>query len=219
MPAKVLITGMANTGKTTLLKTLKDVLVISRDGKPFSLELPHVNVPDYSSITELLDLAAEKLEVYKTKFGNYPKTIVFDSVSTIFTDIETNSDNRFKGFDVWKNVNKEIMEFLSAITDIQNMGINVVLITHIKKDESSGGYVETSKGSFGQKGGFLSTVDYAINIDIKGNKRIVTHKGNNVSRTLIEDIPDKQDVNEFNLQEYIEKISTKSTEVQEKWSI
>ena len=36
--AKLLITGLSNSGKTTLLKTLKDVLVVSRDGKPFSLE-------------------------------------------------------------------------------------------------------------------------------------------------------------------------------------
>lgn len=219
MSAKILITGLSNTGKTTLLRTLKNVLVISRDGKPFSLELPHVNVPDYENIDELLTLVAEKMNSYKVKFKEYPDTIVFDSVSTIFTDIETNCEIKFKGFDIWKNVNKEIMEFLSAINQIQENNINIILITHVKKDESSGGYVETSKGSFGQKGGFLSTVDYAINIDMKGNKRIVTHRGTNVSRTLIEDMPDKQDANDFNLQEYVEKIKARSDVVTEKWSI
>ena len=54
--AKLLITGMPNTGKTTLLKTLQNALVISRDGKPFSLELPHVNVFDYKTIEEFLDI-------------------------------------------------------------------------------------------------------------------------------------------------------------------
>ena len=56
MAAKVLITGLANTGKTTLLKDLKDVMVFARDGKPFALELPHVNVPDYDDINDVLNL-------------------------------------------------------------------------------------------------------------------------------------------------------------------
>ena len=94
MSAKVLVTGLANTGKTSLLKPLKNVLVFSRDGKPFSLELPHVNVPDYGKIDELLDLIQEKLDAYKTKMGEYPDTLVFDSVSRIFTDIETNCQNQ-----------------------------------------------------------------------------------------------------------------------------
>lgn len=56
-------------------------------------------------IDELLDVVQEKLEAYKEKVGEYPDTLVFDSVSRIFTDIETNSQNRFKGYDVWSNVN------------------------------------------------------------------------------------------------------------------
>jgi len=226
--AKILITGLANTGKTSLLKPLKNALVISRDGKPFSLELIHVNIPDFIDenngkiifqISNLLDIVEEKLEAYKTKSGKYPDTLVFDSVSRIFTDIETSCSNRFKGYDVWSNVNTEINQFLSALTDIQNMGINIILIAHAVFDVDAKKFVETCKGSFAKIGGFLSTVDYAINIDIVGNKRIVTHKGMNLSRTLIEDMPEKQNVNEFNLQEYIEKIKAKSKTVTEKWSI
>lgn len=219
MPAKILITGMPNTGKTTLLKTLKNVLVISRDGKPFSLELPHVNVNEYTNMNNFLALVSDKLEAYNKRFGTYPETIAFDSVSRIFTDVETSCSKRFNGYEVWANVNKEIQTFLEAINSMQENGFNIVLIAHAVWDENAKKYIETCKGSFAKIGGFLSTVDYALNIDIVGNKRIITHRGTNLSRSLLDDIPDKEDANNFNLQDYINKIKAKSDVVDKKWSI
>ena len=217
--AKVLITGMPNTGKTTLLKKLTNALVVSRDGKPFSLEIPHFNVPEYSKIDELLDMLSEKIETYNEKIGKYPDTIVFDSVSRIFTDIETFCSKRFHGYEVWANVNKEINTFLDAINQLQENGFNIVLIAHAVWDENAKKYIETCKGSFAKIGGFLSVVDYALNIDLVGNKRIITHRGGSLSRTLLSDMPDKQNADDFSLQDYIDKIANKSNEVIEKWSI
>ena len=97
--------------------------------------------------------------------------------------------------------------------------MNVVLIAHVMWDEKANKFVETSKGSFGKIGGFLSTVDYAVNIDVVGKKHIVTLRGTNLSRTLITDMPDKADASEFNLQEYLEKIRERSSKVAEEWSI
>lgn len=219
MSAKVLITGMPNTGKTTLLKTLQNALVFARDGKPFSLELPHVNVPDYKKISEIRDLLFDKIEIYRTKTGKDPDTIVFDSVSRIFTDIETNCSNAFSGYDVWSNVNKEINNFLSIVNELLEGGYNVVLIAHAVWDENAKKYIETCKGSFAKVGGFLSTVDYAMNIDIVGNRHILKHKGNSLSRTLLEGMPDKEEASNFNLQDYLDKIKEKSNVVTEKWSI
>lgn len=219
MSAKILITGMPNTGKTTLLKPLQNVLVMARDGKPFSLELPHVNVAEFKNIDEFLNLLEEKLEAYNTKMGHYPDTIAFDSVSRIFTDIETSCSKRFNGYEVWANVNKEINKFLEAISVLQENGFNIVLIAHAVWDENAKKYIETCKGSFAKIGGFLSTVDYALNIDIVGNKRMITHRGTSLSRSLLDDIPDKESANEFNLQTYIDKIKAKSDVVSEKWSI
>ena len=58
-----------------------------------------------------------------------------------------------------------------------------------------------------------------MNIDIIGNKRILTHRGNNLSRTLLDDVPEKEDASNFNLQIYLDKIKAKSDTVNEKWSI
>ena len=219
MPAKILITGMPNTGKTTLLKSLKNALVFARDGKPFSLELPHVNVTEYTNMNNFLALVSDKLEAYNKKFETYPETIVFDSVSRIFTDVETSCSKRFNGYEVWANVNKEIQAFLEAINSMQEGGFNIVLIAHAVWDENAKKYIETCKGSFAKIGGFLSVVDYALNIDLVGNKRIITHRGTNLSRSLLDDIPDKEDANNFNLQDYINKIKAKSDVVDKKWSI
>jgi hypothetical protein len=216
--AKILIAGLPNTGKTTLLKTLKNAFVVSRDGKPFSLPMPHVNVPEYQKIDDLLDLVQEKLTVYEEKFKASPDTICFDSVSRIFTDIETSCSKRFHGYDVWSNVNKEINVFLDALNSMQESGFNLVLIAHAVWDVDAKKYIETCKGSFAKTGGFLSVVDYAINIDVVGNKRIISHRGTSLSRTLISDLPDKESADSFNLQAYLDKIK-ESTQVAEKWSI
>lgn len=216
--AKILIAGLPNTGKTTLLKTLKNAFVVSRDGKPFSLPMPHVNVPEYQKIDDLLDLVQEKLTAYEERFKALPDTICFDSVSRIFTDIEASCSKRFHGYDVWSNVNKEINTFLDALNSMQESGFNLVLIAHAVWDVDAKKFIETCKGSFAKTGGFLSTVDYAINIDIVGNKRIVTHRGTSLSRTLIEGMPDKESADTFNLQTYLDKIK-ESTQVAEKWSI
>ena len=216
--AKILIAGLPNTGKTTLLKTLKNAFVISRDGKPFSLPMPHVNVPEYQKIYDLLDLVQEKLTAYEEKFKALPDTICFDSVSRIFTDIEASCSKRFHGYDVWSNVNKDINTFLDALNSMQESGFNLVLIAHAVWDVDAKKFIETCKGSFAKTGGFLSTVDYAINIDIVGNKRIVTHRGTSLSITLIEGMPDKESADTFNLQTYLDKIK-ESTQVAEKWSI
>lgn len=217
--AKVLITGISNSGKTTLLNTLENAFVISRDGKPFPLAIPHTNIPEYEKIDDLLDIIQEKLDLYREKFNQYPETIAFDSVSRIFTDIETNANKKFKGFEVWSQINKEINTFVEAINTLQNEGFNIVLIAHAVWDESAKRYIETCKGSFSKIGGFTSVVDYALNIDMVGNKRIITTRGNNLSRTLLEGVPDKIEANDFNLQQYLNAIKAKSTEVQTKWSI
>ena len=219
MPAKVLITGLPNTGKTTLLKPLRNAFVVSRDGKPFSLELPHFNVPEYTKIDDMLDMVQEKLTAYDERFKRNLETICFDSVSRIFTDIETSCSKRFKGYEVWSNVNKEINTFLEAINQMLEEDFNVVLIAHAVWDGDAKKFVETCKGSFAKTGGFLSTVDYAINIDIVGNKRILTHRGNNLSRTLLDDMPEKEDASTFNLQTYLDKIRKRSEVVQNEWSI
>lgn len=219
MSAKVLITGLSNTGKTTLCKSLKNALVFSYDGKPCQLEMAHYNVPEFSSIQELMELVDQKIGAYADKFKKKPDTIVFDSVSRIFTQIETNCTKKYSGFETWKKINEEINFFNQNLNAIQEAGFNLVLITHVTLDTETKKYTETCKGSFAKVGGFTSVCDYVVNIDVIGSKHIVTHRGSNISRTLLDDMPDKEDANEFNLQAYLDKINNKSNEITKKWSL
>ena len=53
--AKIIIYGLSNTGKTTLLNTLdENSLIISFDGKKFPLSLPHVNLQEFSFVEDFL---------------------------------------------------------------------------------------------------------------------------------------------------------------------
>lgn len=217
--AKVLITGLPNSGKTSLVKNLTDCLVIARDGKPFPFKLPHVNVPDFITIKEVEDLITEKINTYEEKFGKLPKTVVVDSVSRIFTDIETSCSSRFSGFDIWTNINKEINSFVQYLNSLLDADMNVVIIAHAVWDEKADKFIETCKGNFAKVGGFLSTVDYAVYIELVGSKRLINYKGKSLSRTLVSGLPDKQSVEDFNLENYLDIISTQASAVTEEWSI
>lgn len=216
---KVLITGLSNSGKTSLVKNLKNTLVLARDGKPFPFPMAHRNLKDFETVSDLLDEMVDAIEKYQEKLKVLPETVVIDSVSRIFTEIETNCQKKFTGFEVWARINKEISALVDFVEEVREQGINVVLIAHAVWDETSGKYTEVAKGSFAKMGGFLSTVDYAIYIEHKGTKRIVHHRQKNLARTLAEAIPDNQSVEDFNLQNYIDTIKSMSVEITEKWSI
>lgn len=218
MAVKMMISGLPNAGKTYLLQKLEDAFVVARDGKNFPFAMPHINLPDFNNITEVKPIIVDKLKAYKDRFGNLPKTIVFDSVSRIFTNIETNSRNRFSGYNVWTNVNTEIDFFVNFINELVNNGMNVIIIAHAVHDSESGLFKEVCKGSFEKIGGFLSTVDYASFVELKGSKRLVHHRGKPLSRTLLTDVPDNEDATAFNLQTYVNKIQ-EASENASKWTL
>lgn len=60
----------------------------------------------------------------------------------------------------------------------------------------------------------LSEVDNAIFIEIKGNKRVIHHRSPKLaSRTVLDQLPDSQPVEEYNLQEHIDALSGLKDEV------
>ena len=205
MAIKLLISGEANSGKTTLTEPLTDALVVSHDGKSYALAKPHVNVPKFSSVDELIDLIAEKIEAYAEKFGEYPKLIVFDSVSKIFDTINDYCNTKFTGFNIYTQLNKDVSTFNTFVQeDIVENGVDVIIISHALYDAETSRYNLVGKGDFQKRGGFLSEVEEAVFLEVKNGKRNVHIRSTKFpARTLLKTEDDSTPVDKFNLQEYV----------------
>lgn len=217
MSVKLLISAEANSGKTTLTKHLKNSLVLSHDGKRYPFPVPHVMIPSFGSVDELINLTIEKIEAYKSKFGDYPETVVFDSVSKIFDTIHANCNEKYKGFAIYSELDKEVSALTSFIENsLIASGMNVVLISHAIYDADTAKYSLVGKGSFAKRGGFLAEVDEAIFIEVKTNKRILHFRSTKLpARSLQEELPDSLPVEEFNLQQHIETLAGNTSAVDE----
>lgn len=217
MSVKLLIAAESNSGKTTLTKTLTDALVISHDGKKYPFAIPHVLVPDFSSINELINLVNTKITAYYDKFGTYPSTIVFDSVSKIFDTMLAYNNKKHTGFKIYSELNADINEFTSYIQNtLIASDMNVVLISHALYDADTAKYNLVGKGDFAKRGGFLAEVDQSLFIEVKGAKRILHFRSPKFpARTLRAEDPDSMPVEDFDLQKYLDVLSSEQQQVGE----
>lgn len=216
---KLLVSSLPNIGKTTLLKSLTDVLVIARDGKKYPFPQPHVNVCDFTSADQLIDIIVDKVEAYESKVGESPKTIAIDSISKILLDIEGYTLEQVKSFPYGK-VNTEIKKVVDFIERDMVPNFNVVLVSHALYSEDVSGYsLVNAGGSYGKKGGILSEVDEAIFVELKGKKRIVHFRNSKmVSRTTCAELPESMPIEDFDLQKHIETLQAKQSDA-EKWTL
>lgn len=216
---KLLVSAPPVMGKTTLLSSLEDVLVIARDGKKYPFAQPHVNIPDFTSVDELIDLIVTKVEAYEDKMGNLPKIIAIDSISKILLDIEGYVLQQVKSFPYGK-VNTEIKKFVDFIERDLCDNFDVVLVSHSMYSEDVGGYVLVNAGgSYGKKGGILSEVDEAVSLELKGRKRSVHFRNPRMcARTTVSDLEELIPAEDFDLQKHIEMLREKQTTATE-WSL
>ena len=205
---KILISGEAAAGKTTLIKDLSNALLLSHDGKKPVVKIPHVYISNFSDVDELLSIFNEKIEAYNERYGKYPETIAIDSVSRIYDTISNICNDKYTGFTVYSSMDKMIKQLNSYIEDtLIASGMNVILISHALYDSETSQYNLVGKGSYAKLGGALSTVEEAIFLEKKSNKRIVHFRSTKFpARTLQPELPDNLPVDEFSMQTYLEAI-------------
>ena len=215
----MLVSGLTNCGKTTLLQTLTDVLVIARDGKKYPFPQAHVNVDDFTSVDQLIEVIHEKVAAYEKKFGELPKTVVIDSISKILLDIEGYVLEQVKSFPYGK-VNTEIKRFVDFVERDMAPTFNVILVSHALFNEDTGGYtLVNAGGSYGKKGGMLSEVDEAVFLEIRGKNRTIHYRNNKMAaRTTMAELPDNVPQEDFDLQKHLELLQTKQSKAQE-WTL
>ena len=215
MAVKILISGLAAAGKTTLLNSLDDVLVVSHDGKAFNLPKPHVYVPGFDSVDALIALIADKVAAYEERFKKFPQTLAFDSVSKIFETIANNCNKKYTGFTIYTELNKEITKLTEFLENISTEGVDLVILSHAVYDEDTEGYKLVAQGNFAKRGGFYAEVNESLFLLSKGNKRTVHLRSSKFpARTLNDDFPDSVDVTDFNLQDHINTLRKIVVDVQ-----
>ena len=217
--AKILISGLSNTGKTSLLQTLTDVLVIANDGKKYPFKQPHRNIEVTNTAASIIGQIEEATESYHTKFGVYPKTIAVDSISKILLDIQNHYLSTVSSFP-YGPIGKDISHLMAYFeNELVKNGCNVIFVSHAEKDDDGQYKLVTAGGASGKRGGVIADVDNSIYIEIKGTKRIIHHKNPKLlARTLNEDLPDTEPVETFNLQNYLDTLLATETDTDE-WSI
>jgi hypothetical protein len=211
-----MVLAASNAGKTTLLKTLKDVFIISRDGKKYPFPQPHYNVPDFKDVDELIDGIVEKINMYEEKFGELPKIIAIDTISKILLDIEAGILEKVADFPYGK-IGAEVSKFVHFIERDLVENFDVIVLSHAMYDEKLKRYVAVNPGgSYKNRGGFLSEVNEAIFIEALGEKRTVYFRNvKRCSRTLCDDFPEKMLLEDFTLQSHIEKLRELNTDTEE----
>jgi len=217
---KLLINGTENSGKTTLISTIKEGLVMSTDNKAFRGKVPHFRYNTYNGLDDLIDTISAKLEAYEAKFGKLPETFVIDSVTHLQNAIIKYSNDKYTGFNIWTSINRDILSFNAFIEEeLIPAGINVVMTAHVVYDTDAARWKIDSPGNFGKTGSFMSLVDEAVFLENKGNKRILHYSTMKFPcRTLQAELPESTNVDDFNINEHI-KLLESSVQESEEWSI
>jgi len=216
---KILISSLPNIGKTTLLQSLEKALVVARDGKKYPFPQAHVNVPDFTSADQFIEIVSDKIHAYDNKMGELPETIAIDSISKILLDVEGYCLEQVKSFPYGK-VNTEIKKIVDFIERDLTPTFNVVMVSHALYSEETTGYsLVNAGGSYGKKGGILSEVDEAIFLELKGKQRVVHFRNAKMaSRTTVAELPENMPCETFNLQDHINMLKTKQSKASE-WSL
>jgi len=226
--SKIMICGLANSTKSSALKDLKDAFVINFDyDKKFPFNIPHTTVCpvssdikedtkliQYKGMKRLKEALKEKRNTYIKKMKKYPKTVAIDTVTGMYGMMTTYNDKKLTGFDIHKQNTAETEAFNVMLDELFcNHGINVVIVAHAMYDEGTGAYSIPASGSFAKRGSWISAVDHAVFMEVNKDAGEITvhHKTIGLPcRSLVEELPEEQTRDEFNLQEYLDLV-VKST--------
>jgi len=97
MAIKLLVSGFEASGKSTITAGIENALVFNIDRKEYGFKVPHANITEYAGMNAVLDTISEKIETYQNKFSKLPSTVVFDTVTQLYTAMQGYNSTKYKG--------------------------------------------------------------------------------------------------------------------------
>ena len=210
---KLLITGMENSGKTTLTSTIEDGMVVVVDAKHYPFKKPHYRVDEYEGIVDFKNTIINKIKSYKTKHGKLPRTIILDTITKMYELMYMWSEENFKGFDKFNAISRETLMLNKIIENtLIAKGMNVVIVAHVQYDQNTNKYVVPAVGKFKDTGSWLSVVDEASYVHILGNDRYISHKELKYPCRSTLGIEESQLLSTYNINDHIAKLESNAVE-------
>lgn len=211
---KFLVSAFESCGKSTLTSQIDNALIINLDHKEYGFKTVHANIPNYEGMQELIEEINDKIEAYNEKKGEYPETVVIDTVTQMYSAIQKYNLSRFSGYDVHTNNNRDTLNFNGYIegTLIAN-DINVVIVAHCMFDSDSGRFIIPASGQFARAGSWMSIVNDSIYIEKKPN-RLVVHQ-NSLKfpcRTTQKGLKDSVAIEDFDINSYLKNLKESKVE-------
>ncbi len=216
MAIKFMISGFEASGKTSLSAQIKDALVINFDNKEYTFPIPHANCKNYEGIGSVTNVINSKLTAYKEKFGKFPKYVILDTITQLYSSMTRWNATKYNGFDIHSHNNTDTLEFNKYLEEVLiSNGISLVIIAHTIADEKTGRLVIPAQGQFAKAGSWHSIVNESIFIDKSTSKLVVHFKSFKYpARTTLDDVPEKIDMKDFDINKYLEKLTTSKVDVE-----
>lgn len=214
---KFLVSGYEASGKSSLTSTIKEALVINCDKKEYSFNIPHSNLKEYKGMDNLIDFINSKVVSYKELKGNYPKVIVIDTVTQLYSAMTLYNSTKYTGFNIHTQNNKDTLDFNDYIENILlPNGVSVVIVAHTIVDPDTNRHIIPSQGNFFKAGSWLSIVNDSIFIDKSSNKiAIYTNSTKYPARTTLKDIKEKIILDDYDINKHLQQLLDKKEEALE----
>ena len=212
MAIKFLIAGTERSGKTTLTSKIEDVLIVSFDVKKYPYKVPHVNFNEYTGMSNVIEQINEKIVAFEEKMGHFPKTIVFDTVTAMYTRMNQWANGAFSGFSIHSAINNDTLAFNTYIEDeLLPNGVNVVIVAHTIFDKGTEKFIVPATGAFEKSGSWLGSVDEASYVEIKSDKFYIHHKNLKFPcrSTVGEELPKSEKVDDYDINKHIDLLTHK----------
>lgn len=217
MSTKILVSGYEASGKSTLTSKIKNALVINFDKKEYSFNVPHANFKNYEGMESVIAFINDKIKAYKEKFKEFPKFIVIDTVTQLYAAMTRYNSVKYTGFKIHEQNNIDTLDLNNYIENVLIAnGVSVVIVAHTMVDEKSDRHIIPAQGQFAKAGSWLSIVNDSLFIEKSSGKLVVYFTSFKYpARTTLKDLPDKVGINEFDINEYLNKLVNAKNEIEE----